>query len=254
MKKIIIIALAGLFFAGCSDDLYVFVDRNTDAPVVAAPRLECFKTEREIDVSWDADAAADEYLLYRDTDPLGLFNHLCYRGKKLCYKDSGLESDMRYYYKLAKRRAERIFDKSACVLGAANDIRRDQYEPNDTPDTAAEFYNVTDANIYFYRDNHGNELEDVDWYWVKIEPMRNITFRVWFNDGTNLKPNDIYYAELSGTHYTELSGDNDITIFNYENHECIKYFCIGINKANFDAVGGKMGTYQLIFEETNPNS
>jgi len=253
MKKIVLFALAGLFFTGCSQDLFEFVDRNTNAPVVAPPRLACFKAEREIDVSWDADEAADEYLLYRDTDPLGLFNHLCYRGGKLQYKDSGLESDTRYYYKLAKRKAERIFDKSACVLGVANDIRRDQYEPNDTPETAAEFYNVIDANIYYYRDSHGNELEDVDWYWVKIEPMRSITIHIWFNDSTNLKPNDIYFTEISGAHNTVLSGDDQITIYNYENKACVRYFRIGINKSNFDAVGGKMGTYQISFEETNPN-
>jgi hypothetical protein len=256
MKILIVLVIAAILCGGCSQDLYDFVNRNTKMPVVSEPQVECLKVECEIDVCWDADDAADEYLLYRDDDPFGPFDDVLYKGKELHFKDMRLEGNggKLYYYKLAKRRAEWIFDKSDYVLGVAHTKRRDCYEPNGTPETAAEFYNVTDANIYYYKYDSDHALEDVDWYWVEMEPMRKLRFSIFFNDDPNLQPDDLYYMEMGGFHRTDLDGDDEIYIYNYENEVCIKYFCIGINKIYFDGVGGRMGSYQIRLLCTEPVS
>jgi hypothetical protein len=255
MKKIILLTVTVLLCGACGQDLYDFMDRNTKAPVVSEPQVECFKVEGEIDVYWDEDEAADEYLLYRDDSPTGPFDEICYRGQELHYKDTGLQGDggRLYYYKLAKRRAERVFDKSDFVLGVAHTKRCDCYEPNNKKETAAEFYNVTDANIYYYQYNVDHALEDVDWYWVKIEPMRKVLLSIFFND-PNLHENDLHYEEEGGLYGTDLSGDDEIYIYNYENEARIKYFYIRVNKIYFEGVGGRMGSYQIRLLCTEPVS
>jgi hypothetical protein len=257
MKKIIVLAMAAILSAGCSQDMYDFMDRNINAPVVAEPKVECFKAECEIEVYWDKDDAADEYILYRDTNPImGTFDEICYRGQDLHFKDTELESDggKLYYYKLAKRRAERVFDKSDFVLGVAHTKRRDAYEPNNTPETAAEFnVNAIDANIYYYRCDDNHKLEDVDWYWVMVEPHRQIIIRVWFPKGGELEPYDIYFEEFEGHNSVFITGEEDnIYIRNYENEACIKSFCIRVNIIYFNDVGGKMGNYQIRFLHSEP--
>jgi len=255
MKRIFIIAFAGILCSGCSDDLYEFMNRNTNAPVVSTPQVECFIRECEIVVYWDEDEAADEYLLYRDTNPAGLFNNISYRGRDLSFKDTGLQSESGklYYYKLAKRRAEQIFEKSDFVLGVSYNKRRDSYEPNNTPETATEFYNVINANIYYYRYDGNHKLEDVDWYRAEVEPHRQTIINVWYDENSDLEPYDIYYMEIGGSNHVVIDGDvNEIQLKNYENETCIKYFCIVINEIRFDGVGGKMGNYQIKFLTTEP--
>jgi hypothetical protein len=149
MKKGFLFLLLPILFS-CSADLYDAVRRTNDPPLVSKPRVECYKQENLLSVVWDYDDAADEYLLYRDTSPTGMFTTLCYSGKGLRFEETGLNPGMPYYYKLAKRREETIFPKSACTLGVSDIIRRDQYEPNDTRQTAAHFIDVLDANIFYY--------------------------------------------------------------------------------------------------------
>jgi hypothetical protein len=249
MKKLLLIFILPLSMS-CTPDLYDQVRRNNDPPIVSKPQVECFKQENLLTVKWNDDDAADEYLLYRDTSPTGLFNNLCYSGKNLSYDDAGLNPGMPYFYKLAKRREETIFPKSGCTLGVSDVIRRDQYEPNDTHDAATPFIDVLDANIFYYQDNLGDSLEDVDWYYIDLEPRRYVVLKVWFPTGSNIGPNQLYFSEEGGAMLVIDNNfiTNGTNLYNYEYVKVRRYFKISVDPTNFisgAARGGKIGNYQI---------
>jgi hypothetical protein len=249
MKRAVIFVLT-IFLFSCSPDLYDQVRRTNDPPLVVKPRVECYTRENFLAVVWDYDDAADEYLLYRDVSPTGMFNTLSYSGRALRFEEIGLNPGMPYYYKLAKRREETIFAKSACTLGVSDIIRRDQYEPNDTRETATQFIDVLDANIYYYQDAFGNSLTDVDWYCIDLEPRRYVVLKVWFPTGSNIGPNQLYFSEEGGAMLVIDNNfiSNGTNLYNYEYVSVRRYFRITPYASNFisgTANGGKIGNYQV---------
>jgi hypothetical protein len=250
------------FLLACTADLYEFTNRTIELPDVTAPKVHCFKGVCEIEIFWEKDKGADEYYLYRDETPEGFFNELCYQGQGLSFVDSGLENEARYYYKLAKRKETMLFEKSACVMGAANIICQDNYENNNIIDFAIsdsasqikklEFVDRIDANIYYYFDASGNELEDVDWYWVHIPKRRYITFTIDFPTGSSLESFDLYYGEY-GKELQDVIGGENILIENELYEDQIKFFCIRVNKFLFEPglEGGKIGTYRIQYKQSN---
>jgi hypothetical protein len=181
MKIFIYIVLSFLLIItlfSCSNDLYSNVYKLDIEPEVTKPNVHSLAQENIIIIDWGIDSAADEYILFRDTAPNGDFDQAVYHGKELSYTDDQVTSETFYYYKLAKRQGARIFDKSGYAYGITNVIKKDAYENNDTIDNAKLIDIVTDANIFYYKDNYGNTVEDRDWYYVTLSSRRILTITI----------------------------------------------------------------------------
>lgn len=157
----------------CSSGMYDLLSRTTDDPRVVKPFIESFVDSNTIYASWNADAAADEYILERAEDhPVSLAYEIVYRGKGTLYADGGLETDKRYIYRLSKRRGEKVFGPSGEVAGVSSLVCRDPYR-NDTMQQALRLETIDYiANIYYYRTYGGLEIMDEDWYYIDIPPLR----------------------------------------------------------------------------------
>ena len=167
---------------GCSQGLLPELDRVDSDPVVSAPRVRSFATELCIEVDWEEDAAADEYLLERAEDTLlDLFKPV-YRGQKQAYLDTSCQDQGRYLYRLRKLRGSRDFGPSEPILGIASDTCHDELEPNDVESQATSLTYDRYANLFFYRATPGlypgAVVQDTDWYTVEVPPRRIANIRI----------------------------------------------------------------------------
>ena len=235
-------------------------------------RIKNFENEDSITLEWDADSGADEYILYRDTDPYGSFSQIVYHGTELSFTDKNIEGiytdDLYYfyYYKLAKKRESKEFDKSTYVVGGASDVMIDQYEDNDKQNNAKPFNNPSKANIYYYKDGNQNELVDTDWYSIELDPRTMVTLTVknmqniinTYDPSTNTGFSELCYQEMRKTETINVyEGRDNIILINNEYESKTKYFKISINKADFSGEdgtplsmagrGGKFGYYEIHF-------
>ena len=176
------LALSLVLAGACSPGLLDELDRVLRDPTVSAPRASSLDREYLIELSWDADEAADEYVLERAEDSaLGGFLQV-YRGTATRYADTDCGDQRRYLYRLSKTRGARSFGPSAPVLGVASATCRDELEPNDTEDRATALEYDRRANLFFYRATPGLypgvELQDADWYSVLVPPRRKANLLV----------------------------------------------------------------------------
>jgi len=169
--------------AGCSQGLLPELDRVLRDPEVCCPRVRSLDRELHIEVSWDEDPAAEEYLLERAEDGLAAQYEPVYRGTALGYDDTGCRDQCRYLYRLSKARGSRLFGPSAAVLGVASETCKDALEPNDeeTRATALGDFPLA-ANLYYYRATcaqcSGREVRDEDWYLLEVPPQRVANLRI----------------------------------------------------------------------------
>ena len=144
---------------------------------MSAPLVRSLDRELRIEVSWDVDPAAEEYVLERVEDALvGAFS-VVYRGTGTSYADTDCRNQCRYLYRLSKSRGSRLFGPSAAVLGVACDTCKDELEPNDSgPQATALGDFQLRANLFYYRATPalypGQQLQDDDWYWLQVPPQR----------------------------------------------------------------------------------
>ena len=164
--------------ASCSGGFLATAARGSADPVIAKPDVLCFRQSRVVEISWEKDDAADEYILERalDIDTLGdpVSYNVLYRGPATSYKDI-FAVDNRYLYRLAKTRGERLFGPSDPVLAFSTMNTMDGFEPNDEQGRATPLSYRCDANIHFYKSGTGEVSTDVDWYWLDV-PMRSTTY------------------------------------------------------------------------------
>jgi hypothetical protein len=103
-----------------------------------------------------------------------------------------------------------------------------------------------------YQDNFGDSLDDVDWYYIDLEPRRYVVLKVWFPTGSNIGPNQLYFSEEGGALLVIDNNfiSNGTNLYNYEYVPVRRYFRITVYPSNFIAgttYGGKIGNYQLKF-------
>jgi hypothetical protein len=252
MKKSIIINILILILSGCSSDLLSIASKGSKDPEVSSPTVKSFVVERSLIVQWDKDDYCDEYILYKDTSPVGTFNTVAYRGNDTSFTDTKLTDDTFYYYRLAKRLGSKEFPKSAYMSGVSAFSRQDEYEYNDTKDTAKKIdpavNSVTNGNIYYYNDGAGNVFEDVDWYYIRLEPsgMSKSTVRLIINKySSNIDAGDIQYNIESQTPQPLYQGQ-PFDIVNGKNTAVNVYFMISVDKTKaVNPFVNKMGDYQL---------
>jgi hypothetical protein len=162
-----------LLAAGCSPGLLPELDRVLRDPVASPPSVSSLERELRIEVSWEEDPAAEQYLLERAEDSLlGVYLPV-YRGTGTIYTDTDCRDQGRYLFRLSKTRGSRLFGPSSAVLGVASDTCRDGLEPNDTEEQATELGDFQlRANLYYYRatprPDSGQVLQDSDWYSLEI--------------------------------------------------------------------------------------
>ena len=169
-----LVLLPLLLAAGCSQGLLPELDRVLRDPDPTPPRVSSLDRELRIEVSWDADLAAEEYILERAEDSLLGAYAVVYRGTGTSYTDTNCQDQCRYLYQLSKSRGSRIFGPSSAVLGVASDTCRDELEPNDVEEQATVLGDFQRrANLFYFRATPppGQVLQDADWYSLQIPPQ-----------------------------------------------------------------------------------
>ena len=175
MSRILgVLILIGLVcgVTSCSNSFLDQMGRVFGDPSPRAPRVISFVTEDQIDVSWDIDRAADEYVLERAEDSMSPSFAVLYRGTATSWTDANCCDQSRYLYRLSMTRGDRVFGPSEFVLGIGSAACRDELEPNDAESLATALEYDRAANLYYYRSFTGTEVEDEDWYSVSVPPRR----------------------------------------------------------------------------------
>jgi hypothetical protein len=231
-----------LVLAACSPGMYELLTRTMDDPAVVAPVTESFVKSYTISTWWEADAAADEYILERAEDgPAPLAWQTVYRGNGTAYVDGGLGDGMRYIYRLSKRRGKETFGPSAGVIGVSSLVCRDVYR-NDTMEQAVRLESKDYiANIYYYRTYGGLEVIDEDWYYIEIPPFRQASVVV--NDSQVAEadqPTHFEYYEY-GRDHSPVRQLKDFWIINNELETRRYYFKLYPAKLQFVGVGVPAG-------------
>jgi hypothetical protein len=252
MKKIVsgLVFLIILFsIYNCNDALLENLEKPNRNPFNDAPIVYSFETSSSLRILWREDAAADEYLLYRDTSLLGDFTTCVYSGNATGITDQNLNENRWYYYKLKKRRGERIFESEVYGYGYASTVVDDLNEDNDCIEHATEFTNVShiQANIYCFRDALDNMIEDVDWYKVQIPGGFYLVFML--TEYTNMDPNggDLCYYQIGQANPQPVNEGQLLSIYNYSTKAQYFYFLISPSE-QFAGVGeGKVGSYRVSF-------
>ncbi len=157
---------------GCGDGFLAAMGRIGADPAAVAPRVASFGTEYAISVSWDADPAAEEYILERATDALSPSWSVVYTGAGTSFDDTERTDQVRYLYRLTLTRGSRVFGPSDAVVGVGSAACKDSLEPNDSQDEATPLEYDRTANLYYYRSYAGETVEDTDWYSVSVPPRR----------------------------------------------------------------------------------
>jgi hypothetical protein len=186
-----------LLFAACSNGMLSSLQRPSGDPVPVIPNVDSFGQLLTDRISWEADPAADEYVLYAAVDEGAVAYNVLYRGTGTSVIHSNLEPEKRYLYRLSKFRGSREFGPSDAVMGVGNSSSKDEWENNDTRERATLLEADIFANTYFYRSTAEDVLQDVDWYKITIPPRRRAEI-VFPNYGEH---------QFSGTLFFYLEGD-----------------------------------------------
>jgi hypothetical protein len=260
MKKIIIVMIV-CFLTGCSDDgIFEIIPRIKTTPFECRPVVEGFLADRQLNVSWEPDEGADEYILWRSMDPLFLESlEEVYRGTDLSFIDRGLENNTWYYYRVYKRRGRKIYTTELTGFGISVDRIYDPHEDNNTKRNASllsyETRSTIQSTIWYYQDTAGNLIEDVDWYKVILAPHLMMEIRIC--DLKNLGGMDddddadiLYHTGFAGDQ--SLCNNKEMEIFNYDNEPVTSYFKIYCDSDRFLAdpsgPGGHAGSYTVTIE------
>lgn len=169
-KKLMLLIVVTVSLSSCSNSLIDTLERVSYDPKVVSPKVDSFLDEGSIEISWDADIAADSYVIYRSLDSATPEYKEVYRGTVPYYKDTNLTLGQCYLYTLGKVRGAKVFGPSAPVLGVSSSAKRDIHEPNDSKEGATSLVTPVRSNLYYYASPTGQFAKDVDWYSVEIPP------------------------------------------------------------------------------------
>lgn len=233
----------------CSDSLLGEMNRIIKDPVVAEPVVKSFTAELAIEVNWEEDPGADEYVLYRALDTSGDYEIL-YRGTDLQYSDNHVGSEMRYLYTLVKLRGEEIFGPSRPILGVGSMTIADDYEPNDEEESPTNFLHNLSANVYYYASEGKNHiLEDRDWYAIEIRPQMQASFKVEVSGVSANEPTGLMFYLQPDTP-EEIKNQAELHIKNSTMEKKFFSFCIypdGTQIITDTHGGGRVIHYELDF-------
>jgi len=230
--QLLLITFFLLFILSCSEGLLNDMLRVITDPVVEEPCVVSFEKEETIEISWNADAGADEYILYRAEDALTPVYEILYQGTRLSLTDTDVTGEHRYLYTLGKVRGTVLFGPSDPTLGMGSKVIQDNLEGNNVKEKATTLVWDLDANLYYYRSNDGEEIEDFDWYLLTVPPRRKAMIIVT-QDGLGSGADSWMNYYLEG-HVTEtIINSNAIPVENYSYDEKTFYFLISPKSSEF---------------------
>ncbi len=191
--------------------------RKYDDPADDTPRAACYSDPHSLNLSWDEDECADEYILLRAEDN-GAENFTpVYTGKNTSYSDSFYQTDdqKRFIYRLDKTRGNRWFKSSDCTCAVASNTLHDMHEPNDTVETAVEIERNIEATMPCSQFRYKNRsYADEDWYFIRLKPL--CTAKILFRQvgmGSSVADSDFLYM-IQGDHSEELKHNEKFTVSN----------------------------------------
>lgn len=248
--RVLMVLLWGIIgvFSGCAEGL--LLDRmlrpNRD-PEVNAPEVISFEKENLISVRWREDTAADSYILHRALDGVKLNWEQIYIGRALRYDDTEVPHGQRRFYRMSAARGEKVFGPSADVMGVGADMRRDDYEPNDTRGQAALLTADLSATLWFFTANNGREMVDTDWYKVRVPPRRQANIIV--TDTVNTGKDKYILQYRDGSNVTEVVSGFAFALPNRGYREAEMMLRITPNPQTFyknqGLAGGRIITYDI---------
>lgn len=248
--KSLIIVVFSVLILSCSEGLLSDMLRVITDPLVEDPAVVSFEKEETINIGWDLDPGADEYILYRAVDSLDPAYEIIYQGTDLFVVDTDVSNEGRYLYTLGKVRGTKLFGPSGAALGVGSMVIEDALEDNDTKETATGLIWDLDANLYYYLSYKGAELEDNDWYHVTVPPRRQANIVV--TQENLVGDNTWMYLSLEGHGPEPIANNLGIPLKNYSYEEKIFYFVISPIPAEFyadpPAAGGSLINYHIFVE------
>ena len=245
--RFLIIFLVCLYLISCDAGMYELVSRPQNDPDDFSIKVDSFDEENKIKCSWEKDLAVDKYILMRSEDVRNLKFKEIYSGEDLSYIDMNLPDNKKYIYRLDKIRGSLKFVGKKHFLGVYNDKKRDEHEPNDIKENACFLEDPKRANLYYYSSYDGSEIEDVDWYKVKIKAKRMVEISITYSAS---QPVFIVGLPLNGDELKPAS-DASFKIRNDGHEEKYFYFKIKIDKTLFSpltASGFYTYTLKLVSE------
>lgn len=236
-------AILAIALASCGSGALDSMERSAGDPTIVAPSVLSFAAERSISLSWPADPCADEYLLESASGSAAIPAYsVAYRGTGTNYREEGCVDQSLHLYRLSKMRGDRQFGPSASVLGVGSATCKDAWEPNDTADRATDLGYEKDVNLYYYRSYGGLEVQDEDWYSLKVPP-RMVAYVVVTQTNPQLSGTTTTWMRFAtpGQVSTPVNNGVLIALTNYAYTERTIAFEIFPEAADFIGSGGAQG-------------
>lgn len=216
------ITAALLFPTGCTPGIYQYLNRPLEDPEIIKPHAASFEEELSVIITWDPDNRCDEFILYRRPDSPFSLDEIVYRGTETKYIDTNGINEDRYLYSLSKIRGRREFGPSEPVPGVFSHTVQDSLEPNNTETDAVRLEFEFESNMYYYRNSGGDEVQDVDWFYVEVPPRRIATIVV--SQAGLTAGNTFFYFSQIGEVPFQVVNNNNIPIENRSTNTDRFYF------------------------------
>lgn len=230
-KKLTLLILFLLFLNGCSSEIIDALSRPNEDPTYEKPVVSSFQKVNAISISWTKDECADEYILERSIDLAVPSYSVVYRGKSTAYEDVGLIDGDCFLYRLIKIRGGRVYSPSLSIYGVSSSLVKDEFEDNDIKENATRLLSDRISNMFYYISYDGQQVYDVDWYYVDLGPKRKA--QVAIIEQVPLAGDATHYAvNVNGT-ISNVKNDIAFEICNTEDVERKIFFTIEPVKAVF---------------------
>ncbi len=244
IQFLVIIAFS-VFVTSCSEGLLGDMLRVIADPVVKVPVVVSFEKEETIEINWDKDPGADEYVIYKALDQAIPVYEILYEGSDLNVVDTNAIEGNRYLYTLGKVRGTKLFGPSDTVLGIGSMVINDHLENNNSKDNATNLDLRFDANIYYYQSYAGAKLKDTDWYYVIVPPGKQAEIIITYDQSGGIG----LYFYLEGHPVKAIVSGGHLSVINDTDREASYYFQISPNTSTFisdpAAGGGNLVDYNI---------
>ena len=201
-----ILMFSCIMFLSCENAFYEIVMRTTADPFPDCPIAMSFELEHTVKLSWKSDSAADVYVLMRAEDSYSLIFEEVYRGRDCSYIDRDIGEMRRYKYRLDKIRGSRYFTGIESCLAACSNVRKDSCEDNNAEEKATFLESDYIANIPCFEFFDGQQLYDVDWYYVSVPPRMRAEVVVNQTDrNLSARADTDFYCLIPGNTYSVVS-------------------------------------------------
>ena len=173
-----------------------------------------------------------------------------YQSTDTSYTHLDCGDDIRYLYTLGKIQGQQLFGPSEPVLGVGSSVCRGEHEENDGKKLAVQLLSGLTANIYYYQDSNGNNIEDIDWYSITIPPHMRANILIvqtsFLGDSSENSPMFFY---LEGSDPYPIVSDATNPVENLTNEEKTYLFRVSPDPSEFvsnpDLSGGALIDYKV---------